>query len=236
MNRKKFLKQSAMLTVGLAAVPSIALSKKNSPLKNNSLFSSTGFSLPEIPYGYSAFPNVIDSKTMEIHHKKHHNGYTNKLNKACAKENIKTQRIEEILSAKSLSSSIQNNGGGYYNHCLYWDILTPGGSMSKEFDKKITASFGSKESFLNELTQAAKTRFGSGWAWLYQDNDKNLKICSTANQDNPLMQHVKTNGNPLLGIDVWEHAYYLKYQNKRGEYIQNILKIINWEKVENRMI
>ena len=236
MNRKKFLKQSAMLTVGLATVPSIALSKKNSPLKNNSLFSSTGFSLPEIPYGYSAFPNVIDSKTMEIHHQKHHNGYTKKLNKACAKENIKTQRIEEILSAKSLSSSIQNNGGGYYNHCLYWDVLTPGGSMSKEFEKKITSSFGSKESFLNELAQAAKTRFGSGWAWLYQDNDKNMKICSTPNQDNPLMQHVKTNGNPLLGIDVWEHAYYLKYQNKRGEYIQNILKIINWEKVESRMI
>ena len=236
MNRKKFLKQSAMLTVGLATVPSIALSKKNSPLKNNSLFSSTGFSLPEIPYGYSAFPNVIDSKTMEIHHQKHHNGYTKKLNNACAKENIKTQRIEEILSAKSLSSSIQNNGGGYYNHCLYWDVLTPGGSMSKEFEKKITSSFGSKESFLNELAQAAKTRFGSGWTWLYQDNDKNMKICSTPNQDNPLMQHVKTNGNPLLGIDVWEHAYYLKYQNKRGEYIQNILKIINWEKVESRMI
>jgi len=236
MNRKKFLKQSAMLTVGLAAVPSIALSKRNSLLKNNPSFSSTGFSLPEIPYGYSAFPNVIDSKTMEIHHQKHHNGYTKKLNKACEKENIKTQRIEEILSAKSLSSSIQNNGGGYYNHCLYWDILTPGGSMSKEFEQKIIASFGSKESFLNELAQAAKTRFGSGWAWLYQDHDKNLKICSTPNQDNPLMQHVKTNGNPLLGIDVWEHAYYLKYQNKRGEYIQNILKIINWEKVESRMI
>ena len=225
-----------MLTVGLAAVPSIALSKRNSFLKNNPSFSSTGFSLPEIPYGYSAFPNVIDSKTMEIHHQKHHNGYTKKLNKACEKENIKTQRIEEILSAKSLSSSIQNNGGGYYNHCLYWDILTPGGSMSKEFEQKIIASFGSKESFLNELAQAAKTRFGSGWAWLYQDHDKNLKICSTPNQDNPLMQHVKTNGNPLLGIDVWEHAYYLKYQNKRGEYIQNILKIINWEKVESRMI
>ena len=225
-----------MLTVGLAAVPSIALSKRNSLLKNNPSFSSTGFSLPEIPYGYSAFPNVIDSKTMEIHHQKHHNGYTKKLNKACEKENIKTQRIEEILSAKSLSSSIQNNGGGYYNHCLYWEILTPGGSMSKEFEQKIIASFGSKESFLNELSQAAKTRFGSGWAWLYQDHDKNLKICSTPNQDNPLMQHVKTNGNPLLGIDVWEHAYYLKYQNKRGEYIQNILKIINWEKVENRMI
>ena len=236
MNRKKFLKQSAMLTVGLAAVPSIALSKRNSLLKNNSTFSSTGFSLPDIPYGYSAFPNVIDSKTMEIHHQKHHNGYTKKLNKACEKENIKTQRIEEILSAKSLSSSIQNNGGGYYNHCLYWDILTPGGSMSKEFEQKIIASFGSKESFLNELAQAAKTQFGSGWAWLYQDHDKNLKICSTPNQDNPLMQHVKTNGNPLLGIDVWEHAYYLKYQNKRGEYIQNILKIINWEKVESRMI
>ena len=225
-----------MLTVGLAAVPSIALSKRNSLLKNNPSFSSTGFSLPEIPYGYSAFPNVIDSKTMEIHHQKHHNGYTKKLNKACEKENIKTQRIEEILSAKSLSSSIQNNGGGYYNHCLYWDILTPGGSMSQEFEQKIIASFGSKESFLNELAQAAKTRFGSGWAWLYQDHDKNLKICSTPNQDNPLMQHVKTNGNPLLGIDVWEHAYYLKYQNKRGEYIQNILKIINWEKVESRMI
>jgi len=233
MNRKKFLKQSAIVSLGLAAMPSIAIGKEKN---NQNSLTNNAFSLPKLAYGYNAFPHVIDAKTMEIHHSKHHNGYTKKLNAACAKENISNKSIEEILSAQNISKNIKNNGGGYYNHCLYWDILTPGGKMSAAFERKILTAFGSKERFFNELTNAAKTQFGSGWAWLYQDNNKNLKICSTANQDNPLMQHVKTNGNPILGIDVWEHAYYLKYQNKRGEYIRNILNIINWEKVESKMI
>ena len=239
MNRKDFIKKTSIATAAIAAAPVLLNSCSNdgdSETSNSKPISSRPFALPKIPYGYNAFPDVIDSKTMEIHHSKHHNGYTNKLNKACEEANISNKSIEEILTANTLTDKIKNNGGGFYNHCLYWEALTPGGSMSSEFEKKINNAFGSKESFLNELTQAAKTRFGSGWAWLYQDFDKNLKICSTPNQDNPLMQHVKTNGTPLLGIDVWEHAYYLKYQNKRTEYVQNILKIINWNKVEKRMV
>ena len=239
MNRKDFIKKTSIATAAIAAAPVLLNSCSNdvdSETSNSKPISSHPFALPKIPYGYNAFPDVIDAKTMEIHHSKHHNGYTNKLNKACEEANISNKSIEEILSANTLTDKIKNNGGGFYNHCLYWEALTPGGSMSSEFEKKINNAFGSKESFLNELTQAAKTRFGSGWAWLYQDSDKNLKICSTPNQDNPLMQHVKTNGTPLLGIDVWEHAYYLKYQNKRTEYVQNILKIINWNKVEKRIV
>jgi Fe-Mn family superoxide dismutase len=135
-----------------------------------------------------------------------------------------------------LPAAIRNNGGGYYNHSLYWEILTPGGTMSEAFRNKIARDFGSVDAFMNELSDAGAKRFGSGWAWVIQDKDNTLRIFSTPNQDNPLMKVAEMHGTPLMGIDVWEHAYYLKYQNKRGEYLQNILKIINWEKVEARMI
>lgn len=197
---------------------------------------TTSFQLPEIPYGYSAFPNTIDVRTMEIHHTKHHQGYTDKLNSALKEANISGKTIEEILSMDKLPTAIRNNGGGYYNHTLYWDILTPGGFMSDVFKAKITEDFGSEGAFLNELSEAGAKRFGSGWVWVVQDKDKKLHIFSTPNQDNPLMKVAEMHGTPILGIDVWEHAYYLKYQNKRGEYLKNILNIINWEKVEGRMI
>ncbi|WP_273569025.1 superoxide dismutase [Maribacter halichondriae] len=198
--------------------------------------STNTFELTEIPYGYDAFPEVIDVRTMEIHHTKHHQGYTDKLNAALKEVNISGKTIEEILSMDDLPTAIRNNGGGFFNHSLYWDILTPGGKMSESFKAKIVEDFGSQEAFMNQLSDAAANRFGSGWAWVVQVDDKKLHIFSTPNQDNPLMKVAELQGTPILGIDVWEHAYYLKYQNKRVEYLQNILKIINWGKVEDRMV
>ncbi len=240
MNKRKFLKQSVWVTAGATIFPSVILSAckmdtKKGQLTKKTLGAST-FTLPEIPYGYNAFPDTIDSFTMEIHHTKHHQGYTDKLNIALKEASISAKTIEEILGMENLSTAIRNNGGGFYNHSLYWDILTPGGVMSEAFKAKIIENFGSQEAFMNELTAAASNRFGSGWAWLIQDKNKKLYIFSTPNQDNPLMKVSEMQGNPLLGIDVWEHAYYLKYQNKRGEYLKNIIDIINWEKVETRMV
>ncbi|WP_199185125.1 superoxide dismutase [Aquimarina sp. I32.4] len=194
------------------------------------------FELPKLPYGYNAFPDTIDPLTMEIHYTKHHQGYADKLNAALKKSNISGKTIEEILSMDNLPTAIRNNGGGYYNHNLYWDVLTPGGKMSDTFKSKIIEDFGSEEAFMNELADAGAKRFGSGWAWVVQTNDKKLHIFSTPNQDNSLMKIAEMNGTPILGIDVWEHAYYLKYQNRRTEYLQKILKIINWNKVESRML
>lgn len=173
---------------------------------------------------------------MEIHYSKHHQGYTDKLNTALNEAAITGKTIEEILKMETLPTAIRNNGGGCYNHSLYWDILTPGGSMSDTFRNKINQDFGSKEAFMNELATAGAQRFGSVWAWVVQDADKKLHITSTANQDNPSMKSTELQGAIILGIDVWEHAYYLKYQNKRTEYLNNILKIINWEKIEARMV
>jgi len=241
MNKRKFLKQSVWISAGAYIVPSVFLSScKSEPKKEENMKTDTlaksAFELPEIPYGYNAFPETIDPMTMEIHHTKHHQGYTDKLNAALKEANISGKTIEEILSMDDLPTAIRNNGGGYYNHSLYWDILTPGGTMSTTLKSKITEDFGSEEAFLNELTDAALNRFGSGWAWVVQDRNKKLDIFSTPNQDNPLMKMTEMEGHPILGIDVWEHAYYLKYQNKRADYLKNIIDIINWEKVEARMI
>ena len=241
MNKRKFLEQAALLSAGASFAPSVLLSAcKSEPKKEETMETvssvATVFKLPEIPYGYNAFPDIIDARTMEIHHTKHHQGYTDKLNAALQEAAISGKTIEEILSMDPLPAAIRNNGGGYYNHSLYWEILTPGGTMSEAFRNKIARDFGSVDAFMNELSDAGAKRFGSGWAWVIQDKDNTLRIFSTPNQDNPLMKVAEMHGTPLMGIDVWEHAYYLKYQNKRGEYLQNILKIINWEKVEARMI
>lgn len=242
MNKRKFLKNTVVATTGLTVAPTILLSscktdaKKEEKMEATLATAVTTFTLPEIPYGYNAFPDTIDAMTMEIHHSKHHQGYTNKLNAALEEANISGKTIAEILSMDNLPTGIRNNGGGYYNHTLYWDILTPGNSgMSDDLKAQIVKDFGSEESFKNELADAGAKRFGSGWAWVCQDNDKKLHICSTPNQDNPLMAVAERMGTPILGIDVWEHAYYLKYQNKRGDYLKNIIKIINWDKVESRI-
>ncbi|MFO7864403.1 MAG: superoxide dismutase [Salinivirgaceae bacterium] len=190
------------------------------------------FKLPDLPYDFGALEPHIDAKTMEIHHDKHHGGYTTKLNAAVEKENISSSNIEEILSNVSkYSTAVRNNGGGYYNHNLFWEILSPngGGNPTGDLGKAIENTFGSYKKFKDEFSNAAATRFGSGWAWLVKENGK-LKIGSTPNQDNPLMDISDFKGTPIIGLDVWEHAYYLKYQNRRPEYIEAFFNIINWEK------
>jgi len=192
------------------------------------------FKLPELNYSYDALEPHIDAKTMEIHHSKHHNGYTTNLKNAIEGTEMQNQSIEEICKSKNLTAAVRNNGGGYYNHCLFWDILSPngGGEPKDEVAEAINSSFGSFENFKNEFAKAAATRFGSGWAWLCVKNGA-LDICSTANQDNPLMLD-QCGGTPILALDVWEHAYYLNYQNRRPDYINAFFNVINWEEVNKR--
>ena len=192
------------------------------------------FNLPELPYAYDSLEPHIDAKTMEIHHSKHHNAYTNNLNNAISGTQMEGKSIEEICSSPELNAAIRNNGGGYYNHCLFWEIMTPNGesSPSESLSNAINSSFGSFENFQEEFSKAAGSRFGSGWAWLCVLNSK-LCVCSTPNQDNPLMKG-ECGGTPILCLDVWEHAYYLNYQNRRPDYIQSFFNVINWEEVSKR--
>ncbi len=194
------------------------------------------FELPKLEYDYSALEPHIDARTMEIHHTKHHQGYTDNLNKAVQGSNLEGKSIEEILqNVSSQSAAVRNNGGGFYNHNLYWKILAPGGSSTPEGDllEALNKSFNSVENFRDAFVQAALTRFGSGWAWLVLQNNK-LVISSTPNQDNPLMDVAEVQGTPILGVDVWEHAYYLKYQNKRADYVDAFWSLINWDEVTRR--
>ncbi|MCI5054979.1 MAG: superoxide dismutase [Flavobacteriales bacterium] len=196
------------------------------------------FELPELPYAKDALEPHFDSMTMEIHHGKHHAGYTTKLNNAIAGTDLENKSIEEILTQGFDNNAIRNNGGGYYNHCLFWSILSPngGGNPTGEIAEAINSSFGSFEDFKTEFSNAAATRFGSGWAWLCVHPDGKLEVCSTPNQDNPLMPGIGCGGTPILALDVWEHAYYLKYQNKRPDYIAAFWNLINWEEVNLRFI
>ena len=189
------------------------------------------FELPKLPYAYDALEPHIDARTMEIHHSKHHVGYTNNLNKAIEGTEFENKSIEEILNTPNLPAAIRNNGGGYYNHSLFWEILSPNPEQgSEEFIALIEKSFGSCDSMKEQFAQAAATRFGSGWAWFCSKNGE-LSICSTPNQDNPLMEG-GCGGVPILGLDVWEHAYYLNYQNRRPDYIKAFWNIVNWAAVE----
>ncbi|SHJ77112.1 superoxide dismutase, Fe-Mn family [Tangfeifania diversioriginum] len=194
------------------------------------------FELPKLGYDYNALEPHIDARTMEIHHSKHHGGYTTKLNNAVEGTDLEGKSIEEILkNVSSHSTAVRNNGGGYYNHNLYWQVIAPGGakSPSGELLDAINESFGSLEKFREAFVQAALTRFGSGWAWLVLQNNK-LAVSSTPNQDNPLMDVADVQGTPILGIDVWEHAYYLKYQNKRPDYVNAFWELINWDEAARR--
>ena len=189
------------------------------------------FELPTLGYAYDALEPHIDARTMEIHHTKHHQAYTTNLNNAIADTDLANASIEEILVACKDKPAVRNNGGGYWNHNLFWEIMSPngGGLPSGELAQAIDAAFSSFEGFKDAFTKAAATRFGSGWAWLCVSNGK-LEVCSTANQDNPLMGE-GCQGTPILGLDVWEHAYYLNYQNRRPDYIEAFFKVINWDVV-----
>ena len=194
------------------------------------------FKLPSLPYAADALEPHIDAKTMEIHHGKHHNGYTAKLNAAIEGTALEGKSIEEILGDLDMSNAaVRNNGGGYYNHCLFWEIMGPdAGEMSSELGAAIEAAFGSFDAFKDAFSKAAATQFGSGWAWLCVHKDGKLEVCSTPNQDNPLMKDVSCGGTPILGLDVWEHAYYLNYQNRRPDYIEAFFKVVNWSEVSKR--
>ena len=197
------------------------------------------FELPKLKYSYDSLEPHIDSKTMEIHHGKHHAGYTNNLNNAISGSELENHSIEEILKNLNMeNSALRNNAGGYYNHNLFWDILSPsgGGKPNGRLLESINNGFESFENFKEEFSKAAATRFGSGWAWLCVHENGTLKVCSTANQDNPLMPGIEFDGFPILGIDVWEHAYYLNYQNRRPDYINAFFNIINWEKVNEKYL
>lgn len=194
------------------------------------------FELPQLGYDYAALEPLIDARTMEIHHTKHHAAYTTNLNAALQGTGWEDKTIEEIMAGISqLSVAVRNNGGGFYNHNLYWKILTPGGSSepSGELLDALNASFGSVDSFKDAFVKAALTRFGSGWAWLLKSDNK-LVVSSTPNQDNPLMDLAEVKGTPILGVDVWEHAYYLNYQNRRPDYVEAFWKLINWDEVATR--
>jgi Fe-Mn family superoxide dismutase len=195
------------------------------------------FELPKLKYRFDALEPHIDARTMEIHHDKHHAGYTSKLNDAVKGSDMEGKNIENILSNLDMENkAVRNNGGGYFNHNLFWEIMGPngGGKPQGDLASAIDKDFGSFDAFKDEFSKAGATQFGSGWAWLCVQEGGKLEVCSSANQDNPLMPGVGCGGYPILGMDVWEHAYYLKYQNQRPAYIEAFFNVINWEEVSKR--
>ena len=190
------------------------------------------FELPSLNYSFDALEPHIDTKTMQIHHGKHHAGYTNNLNNAIKGTDLETMSIEAILAGLDLNNAaVRNNGGGFFNHSLFWNVMSPngGGVPSGDLASAINDSFGSFDEFKSAFSKAAGTRFGSGWAWLCVHPGGKLEVCSTPNQDNPLMKGIGCGGQPILGLDVWEHAYYLNYQNRRPDYISGFFNVINWD-------
>lgn len=194
------------------------------------------FTLPALPYAFDALEPHFDARTMEIHHGKHHNAYVTNLNNAIAGTDLEGKSLEELMKVAGSNTAVRNNGGGHWNHSLFWQILSPsgGGAPTGELAAAIDAKFGSFDAFKETFNKAAATRFGSGWAWLCVDTKKELCVCSSPNQDNPLMDVSDCPGTPILGLDVWEHAYYLHYQNRRPDYISAFWNVINWEEVSKR--
>ena len=234
-SRRQFIKQTGKASIAMAGMP---LMHTLGVLPINQ---EINFQQIPLPYAYNALEPFIDAMTMEIHHTKHAAGYTKNLNDACVAEkvDVKTTSITSLFASISkYSTKMRNNAGGHYNHELFWQSMQPApasmptGSLAKSIEK----SFGTFADFQKAFSEAAKNRFGSGWAWLIINEKKELAICSTANQDNPLMDIAEVKGYPLLGLDVWEHAYYLKYQNKRADYINNWWNLVNWKFVEERYI
>lgn len=194
------------------------------------------FELPNLPYAHDALEPHIDAKTMEIHHGKHHAGYVSKLNAAVDGTDLAGKSLEDLVMNHSDNGAVRNNGGGHWNHSLFWEVMSPngGGEPSGALADAINSAFGSFDKFKEEFSNAAATRFGSGWAWLCKKSDGTLEVCSSANQDNPLMPGVGCGGTPILGLDVWEHAYYLNYQNRRPDYISAFFNVVNWDVVSEK--
>lgn len=232
MDRRKFL-----YSVGLTlAASSVKVQGNIFDKLNNRSNKMAKFELPSLPYSFDALEPHIDARTMEIHHGKHHAGYVANLNKALEGTELEGKSLDELL--KDISKypvAVRNNGGGHYNHSLFWTVMGPnkGGNPSGELAEAINSTFGSFDSFKEKFSTAAATRFGSGWAWLVVANGK-LAVTSTPNQDNPLMDVAEVKGTPILGLDVWEHAYYLHYQNKRPDYISAFWNVVNWDEVAKR--
>jgi len=235
MERRKFLKTAGLGAAALYIGEKIVTASENEivPVKTES---QEALVFPALPYAYDALEPYIDARTMEIHYDKHHRAYFNNLVTAVKGTPMESMGIEEILKTVSgRGDAVRNNGGGYYNHMLFWNNLKKGSAgPSESLKNAIEKKFGSLDKFKETFTNAAKTRFGSGWAWLYLDAGKSLAVASSPNQDNPLMDLSPFKGTPLLTIDVWEHAYYLKYQNKRADYIDAFWNVVNWEEVDKR--
>ena len=232
-SRRQFIKQTGKASIAMASMPIIHTFGKFQ------LSQEINYIQQPLPYSYSALEPFIDAMTMEIHHTKHAAGYTKNLNDACMAENvdIKTKSIISLLeSISKYSTKMRNNAGGHYNHELFWQLMkpAPASAPAGALADAINKSFGSLDNFKTAFSDAAKTRFGSGWAWLIVNEKGQLAICSTPNQDNPVMDIAETKGYPLLGLDVWEHAYYLKYQNKRPDYINAWWNLVNWAFVEKK--
>ncbi len=191
------------------------------------------FELPKLGYSYDALEPTIDAKTMEIHHTKHHQAYIDNLNKAIEGTELEGKSIEEVCKTGTEKPAVRNNGGGHFNHSLFWEILTPGGSSTPVGNvSNAIENYGGFDKFKTDFAETAKTRFGSGWAWLIKNEDGSVSVSSTPNQDNPLMPVADVKGTPVLGLDVWEHAYYLNYQNRRPDYVTAFFNVVNWDKVE----
>ena len=238
MKKREFLKLTGVVGTGILVSPLMACN--NEPQKEvkaeEPVLENTIFTLPELGYAFNALEPAVDAMTMEIHHDKHHGGYVTKLNAALAESTtFGGKSLEQILAAIGENdTAVRNNGGGHYNHSLFWKVIAPGGASqpSGALGDAINASFGSYYAFASAFADAAKTRFGSGCAWLSKSNDGKLVVSSTPNQDNPLMTNlVEVKGTPILGLDVWEHAYYLQYQNRRADYISSVMDIVNWDAV-----
>lgn len=234
MDKRTFLKKSAMLTLGGTVATSLSGSLV-SAMANGSKASET-YILPKLGYAYDALEPYIDAMTMEIHYSKHHAGYTRKLNAALESAGLEDTSLKDLFNNISQQPvAIRNNGGGFYNHGVFWKCMSPngGGTAGGDVGKAIEKSFGGFDKFRDVFSKAAATRFGSGWAWLVKTKS-GLSVTSTPNQDNPLMDVADQQGFPLLGLDVWEHAYYLKYQNRRTDYISAFWNVVNWDYVNER--
>lgn len=238
-SRRRFLKKTGIVALAGLATPLFSFSK----ISNNAFLSegltdeSNAFTLPPLPYPYDALEPHIDRMTMEIHHTKHHMAYVNNLNKALSTAKVENVKLEDLLANISkYDIAVRNNAGGHWNHSFFWKIMKPnGGEASGNILELINTTFGSMENFKSKFNETAMKRFGSGWAWLYMDNSKKLAISSTPNQDNPLMDVSEVKGTPIMAIDVWEHAYYLKYQNKRADYVNAWWNILNWKEINENL-